>query len=51
MFEINSRRPVRKRMPLKPSTPADSQNGAVKVYYSYIYNSVPHILREVIGYA
>ena len=51
MFEINSRRPVRKRIPSKPSTPANSQNNGVKVYHSYIYNSVTHILGEVKGYA
>ncbi|MBC7695262.1 MAG: hypothetical protein H7141_07445 [Burkholderiales bacterium] len=51
MFEINSRRPVRKRIPSKPSTTNDSQNSGVKVYHSYIYNSVAHILWEVKGYA
>jgi len=51
MFEINSRRPVRKRIPQKPSTSTNYPNNAVKVYHSYIYNSVPYILWGVKGYA
>ncbi|MDF2448093.1 MAG: hypothetical protein K0R26_597 [Bacteroidota bacterium] len=52
MFEINHRRPMRRRIPAKPTTNSErSENPANKVVHTYMTGSVAHILWGVRGYA
>lgn len=52
MFEINHRRPMRRRIPAKPLTKDErSENTGLKVVHTYMIGSVAHILKDVKGYA
>lgn len=51
MFEINQRRPLRRRIPVSPNSKNQNQESSVKIVHTFIYGSIAYILGNVKGTA